>query len=561
VSFFAEMALGRLRWDLLVPFPRQDGDDRCTGDRAVADLMAFLRSELDPEALDRDGRLPAGFVEGLRARRYLALRAAPEAGGLGLSEVNTVRMLTAACGWSVAVGFMLAIQNGIGAGTHEPNLEPGPLRDLIRRRVAGGALFGMADTEPAGAGNSDRTTTATPVGDAYVLDGEKIFIGNGPLADTLVVSARIGDGVGLLCFDTDTPGFAVRSTQEYLGLRGLPSGALSLRGVRVPAAQQVTRPGRSWRETPGLADTVARGRLYLMAAPALAITRLCARWSREFAGRRRVDGRALGSYEQVQRMVASTLSETYALESVIDWILLGRPEETRAEQVAAKNITSVTCWRAVDRTLSLLGGEGLETVASKARRGAPTLPVERFFRDARALRVAGGVDFLVDLYAARSGLFEPHYAGEGQVDALTARAPAVDAAGLSPRNREYLEHVRSGSTELARTCVRLRRRYPDPERLYERQNLVLTLHRIASELFTMSVTLARAAAQGTSPGWAPAQALAEVYCGEARHRLADWWGRVQEPDTADHRRLSDAWIGAADPWLETLLDATGALDR
>jgi hypothetical protein len=54
--------------------------------------------------------------------------------------------------------------------------------------------------------------------------------------------------------------------------------------------------------------------------------------------------------------------------------------------------------------MSLLAAEGAETAHSKTRRGAPALPVERLFRDARVLRITGGVDFTVDLWAAEAML-------------------------------------------------------------------------------------------------------------------------------------------------------------
>ena len=100
--------------------------------------------------------------------------------------------------WSVPVGWCLAIQNGLGAGAYLPLLPAGPLRDLIARRVSEGAIFSDADTDPSGASNELRSTTAvlTADGSAYVINGEKICIGNGPVADFLVVSATVNDADG-----------------------------------------------------------------------------------------------------------------------------------------------------------------------------------------------------------------------------------------------------------------------------------------------------------------------------------------------------------------------------
>src|SRR4051794_23490484 len=145
-GFLAGLCAGRFRWNLLHPFPRQDADERRIGDAAVAHLQRFLTTHVDPEAIEAGGDLPDGLLDELRRRGYLALRMGAELGGLGLSFPNAFRVVEAAMSWSVPVGWCLAIQNGLGAGAYLPLLPDGPLRDLIARRVAEGAIFSDADT-------------------------------------------------------------------------------------------------------------------------------------------------------------------------------------------------------------------------------------------------------------------------------------------------------------------------------------------------------------------------------------------------------------------------------
>jgi alkylation response protein AidB-like acyl-CoA dehydrogenase len=205
-GFLAGLCAGRFHWDLVHPFPRQDADDRATGDAVVAEMHQFLATHVDPDEL--------------------------ELGGLGLSFPNAFRVIEAAMSRAVPVGWCLAIQNGLGAGAYLPLLPAGPLREEIARRVAEGAVFADADTEPSGASNELRSTTATITADgaAYVIEGEKICIGNGPVADFLVVSATVDDAGGerVECFflDTSSPGFSVASAQEFMGLKGASIGAL-----------------------------------------------------------------------------------------------------------------------------------------------------------------------------------------------------------------------------------------------------------------------------------------------------------------------------------------------
>jgi alkylation response protein AidB-like acyl-CoA dehydrogenase len=542
-GFLAGLCGGRFHWDLVHPFPKQDTDDRRAGDAVLSELRRFLSTHVDPDAIEDSGALPDWLLDELRSRRYLALRMDPELGGLGLSVPNAFRVIEAAMSWAVPVGWCLAIQNGLGAGAYLPLLPDGPLRDLIARRVAEGAVFGDADTEPAGASNERRTTTATITADGsvYVIDGEKICIGNGPVADFLVVSATVDDAEGerveYFFLETSTAGFSVRSAQEFIGLKGARIGALSFDSVRVPREQMLTLPEDVDTEF----EVNRPARMYIVSAPALAIAKLCAHWSREFVNRRAIDGLPLGSYDAIQNIVAATLADVFAIESIAEWCLLAEsredPDDFRLEQSAAKNLTSVACWRVVDRTVSLLAAEGLETARSKAARGAQPLPVERALRDARALRVAGGVDFLLDKYFGETVVLSRvrDASDPARIDGAPG-APAV----LSARNREHLRFIDAEIAAFPAACRRVLRDGPLPDRI------PIHMNRIANELLTMAVTLSRAATLAAE-GQGEVQALADVYCAAARHRLARWWRQAADADEPDYGTVARNWLADGRP--------------
>jgi alkylation response protein AidB-like acyl-CoA dehydrogenase len=544
-GFLAGLCAGRFRWEAVHPFPRQDAADREAGDAVLAELRQFLMTRVDPDQIDATGELPDEFLDQLRRRGYLALRVDPKLGGLGLSFANAFRVITASMSRAVPVGWCLAIQNGLGAGAYLPLLPPGPLRDLVTRRVAEGAIFSDADTEPSGASNELRSTTATLAADGsgYVIDGEKICIGNGPVADFLVVSATVNDlggqRVEYFFLDTSSPGFSVRSAQEFMGLKGARIGALTFDHVYVPREHMLALPAGVDTEF----EVNRPARMYIVSAPALAIAKLCAHWSREFVGRRRIDGLPLGGYDAIQRIVAATLADAFAIESVAEWCLLGEsregPDDFRLEQSAAKNITSTTCWRVVDRTMSLLAAEGLETARSKAARGAQPLPVERALRDARALRIAGGVDFLLDKFFGETVVLSRVREADGPSQAGRAHpAPGV----LSDRNREHLRFLAAEIAAFPEACRGLLGEGPLTDRV------PMLANRIANELLTMSVTLARAATL-SDEGQAGVQDLADVYCAAARHRLANWWRRAADGDEPDYRRVAASWLRAGQPEL------------
>ncbi|TQC41324.1 acyl-CoA dehydrogenase [Rhodococcus sp. WS4] len=552
---------GRLPWDLLRPFPDQDPADRAAGDEVLGRFDDLLRAWIDPAEVDRSGQLPDGFLEALTAGGFLALTICPQLGGWGLSLFNAFRVVERAASRCMPVAFTVAVSNGFGSGSYLAALPDGPLKDMIAQRVAAGIVSAGADAEAAGTANARRTTTAVPTADgsAYVLNGEKLFIGNGPVADLLDVSATVvaddgSESVQLFFVDTRSPGFSVAARHEFMGLRGATIGALRLDDVRVPAEHLLAESDAGWRMRPGerttsddaptgdaaldLGELATLGRALVILPSALAVARNCLEWSIDFVGRRSIDGRSLDDYTAIQDALASTAADVFTIESIAAWGLLGRTRaDTQPDLTAAKNLTSLACWRAVDRTMSLLGAEGYETAHSKARRGARPLPVERAFRDARALRVAGGVDFMLDKWTAESALASCYYAesGAGTEYLESTGGPRIDDEWLSPRCRDHLVFVAENARSLAEACTRSTRTRRRDE-LFEDQCTITALGRIGSELLGMSIVLARAAGLAES-GHDQALSLADISCAAAHRRVRDAWASLaDEPPCADTSR-------------------------
>ncbi|GAA3815306.1 hypothetical protein GCM10022226_40070 [Sphaerisporangium flaviroseum] len=544
-SFLDDLATGGIDWDLYLPFPTQNPAEKKAEEDFAEEVAEFVRSNVDPDEVDRTGALPKGLVDDLRARGYFRLRNGAGLGGFELSHHGAFRVFERAAAWSVPVGQLLAIQNAVGAAALLAALPPGPLHDFVRGRVADGVVSAFAGTEPAGANNAWPGTTATPADDgaSYLLHGEKLYTGNGDIAELLALTVTLpgaGDDrrVGVAFVDTGSPGFRVTSHLEFMGSKGLPNAALRLDGVRIPREHVLAgEPGQP-RFPASIGPIALLSAVHFNAAPALAIARQCVRWSREFLARRAVNGRGLAGYEQIQRLATASLADLYAIDTVVRWCLLGGgPSKRWFELSLAKNICTTVAWRIVDRTVSLLGGEGLETAPGKRRRGATAAPVERLFRDARGLRVSGNVDFLLDIQAGRL-VMARFFAGPH--DPLDR--PEPQPGGLSPANHRHLRAASAGIGRLARTCSELAARYPDPAALDERQHILGLIGKITAELLTMCAVLSRAA-HGD-------QDLAHAHCAGARDRLESLWRLLDDRDSADEpdfAGISDSWLAGRSP--------------
>ncbi|MEV8033711.1 acyl-CoA dehydrogenase family protein [Streptomyces sp. NPDC086182] len=559
-SFLEEVYQGRFRWDLVRGFPVQDPEDARTGDHLIGELTALLRDRVDPDETDSRRRLPDGLLDELGRRGYFALQAAPSLGGHGLSHYNTFRMVAAAASVSTPVALSLAIENALGASAFLSVVPKGPLRDLLTDVVRRGGRSASADSEPEGAANQRRSTTATRIDgtEDYLLNGRKVFVGHAPVAEVVSVSATVredgADRVRMFFVRTDSPGVTCGVWHEYMGIKGFPNGWLEFRDVRVPGELMLVErdAGHAVRTTPATARLVGRGRMHLIAAPSLAVARLCVGWMRDFAARRIIDGRPLAQYEEVQRQLADSLADTFAVETMAQWCLL--PDDgsgtlnLRFEQNAVKNASSLLSWGIADRTMSLLAGEGYETAASKRRRGAPPVPLERFTRDLRNLRISGGVDFQIDNWIGKLSILSYYYPEPEDADALLSEdgtEPDLTGAVLDPRNLDHLRYAAAETRRFGRTCLQLARSHPDREELASRERVLILLAGIAREILGMSLVLARASAMSGS-GDESAQPLADVFCSAARHRVDDLRRRLDAPPGPDFAAVSAGWMAGTE---------------
>ncbi|OHV27588.1 MULTISPECIES: acyl-CoA dehydrogenase family protein [Pseudofrankia] len=546
-SFIDALASGRLPWELFAAFPEPGPRETAAGDEFLAQFGPFVDGWVDGDELDRTRIWPDGLLEELRDRGYFQLTAPAELGGRGLSPYNLIRVVVRAARRSMGVGQMLCVQNGIAASALLPAVPAGPLHDFLRAEIAAGSVSGFGDTDPAGQNNTlpAATATLTEDGSSYLLRGEKLFIANAGIADVLGVSATVtepdGPRAGVFFLTTGTPGFEVVAPNDFIGVNGL-SASFRLNDVRVPREHAILGDGAA-RLPRTIALQGLYGRTALGAAGSLAVIRNCLEYCAEFLSRRRIDGRGLAEYDKVQRIVAGVLAAEFAVESAVRWTTLDPgPEDRSFELYVTKNLATALAWRASDRTVALLGGEGIETAQSKRRRGAAAHPVERYHRDARVLRTVGNVDYVNDLRAGQ--LVLAHYGDPGEEGAAGAfSVPDLSGADLSAANRRHLSAAADLFQNLHRTCRRLADRHGDPAEPGERQEPVILVGELATELFGICAVLGRAARSGG----AAEQDLADVYATAAGFRVADLTRRLateQEPNPPDYAKISRAWLAA-----------------
>src|SRR3990167_7662579 len=245
-SFVGDLFTGKVRWDLVFPYPDQEPADKKIGDEFLKKLESFLKTNLDADAVDRTGIIPDSVMKGLADLGCFGIKIPKEYGGLGFSQINynrAVAMVASHCG-STAV--LLSAHQSIGVPQPLKMFGTPEQKKKYLPRFAKGAISAFALTEPEiGSDPANMMTTATPVdnGSSYLINGQKLWCTNGNIADVLIVMAKtppkIVNGkeksqITAFIVEKNMPGFEVVHRCTFMGLKGIQNGLLRFNNVKVP---------------------------------------------------------------------------------------------------------------------------------------------------------------------------------------------------------------------------------------------------------------------------------------------------------------------------------------
>ena len=571
-GFVAELFMGRLPLELVFPFPQQSSEDKSAGDEILATLKTFLAEHVDADAIDREKEIPVMVYKGLAEMGLMGIKLPKEYGGLGLSQVNYNRIIQLIASHCASTAVMLSAHQSIGVPQPLKIFGSPAQKEKYLPRLAAGEVSAFALTEPGvGSDPSSMTTLATPTedGEAYLINGEKLWITNGPVADLLIVMARSNDPaeerpeITAFIVEGNQDGLSTAHRCDFMGLKGVQNGLLSFENVRVPKENILVGLGQGLRLA---LSTLNTGRLTLPAA-AGGTMKQAIRMVREWSKQRVQWGAPVGHHEAVAARIARMAADTLAVES-LTWLtsaLADRGDtDIRLEAALAKLYCTETMWKTVDSALQVRGGRGYETADSLAGRGEAPMPMERMLRDARINLIIEGTSEIMKLFIAREAL-DPHLKIAG-ASATSARVNFVQAAKYYarwypklwlprraipqaktlPRSlKRHLRFVERASRMLARDLFHMLLRHR--QGLQRKQQVLGRLVDSGAELFAMTAVLARAAAPDRPVG---CEALADLFCRQARRRIKGWHKEIYcNDDRFAYRRARDLLDGGY-PWLE-----------
>jgi acyl-CoA dehydrogenase len=366
-----------------------------------ADNVDALVHDESREAVDEACR---GFVKRLGTAGFTRYCVRSDQGGMHADfDVRSISILRESLArFDGLADFAFAMQ-GLGSGAISLAGSSGLQSRYLPKIARGEAIAAFALSEPeAGSDVAAMRCRARADGDHYVLDGEKTWISNGGIADFYCVFARTqapnvradgttaAAGISAFVVDAATPGFSIAQRIDLAAPH--PMATIAFDHCRIPALQRIGPEGDGFKIAMRTLDIFRTS----VAAAALGFGQRALDEAISQARSRHMFGRSLGDFQMTQVSLADMATEMDAARLLTyraAW-LRDTGKRVTKEAAMAKMTATETAQRVIDRALQLFGARGVTAGT----------PVEKLYRDIRALRIYEGATEVQKLIIAREVL-------------------------------------------------------------------------------------------------------------------------------------------------------------
>lgn len=249
----------------------------------------------------------------------------------------------------------------------------------LPRVISGQSIAAMGMSEPgAGTDVMGMRSSAEKRGNSYILNGSKIWITNGTMADVYLVYAKVQGKVTAFIVERGMPGFTNGPKIDKCGMRGSQMCQLFFDNVEVPAENMLGIEGKG---AVHMMRNLEIERITL-SAMAVGIAEQCVDLMIKYGKDRVAFGQPINQYGQIQRYIAESFAETEAAKALTYAVArkVAPGTQNRVGTDAAKLFSTPVSKRAADNAMQVMGGMGYSR----------DMPVERLWRDAKLLEIGGG---------------------------------------------------------------------------------------------------------------------------------------------------------------------------
>jgi acyl-CoA dehydrogenase family member 9 len=563
-SFVQSLCMGQILEEMLVPFPEMNPAEKETLGQVLSAVNQLLSGrEKEFREWDRKGEMPASFLEELKSFGLFGLIIPEEFGGMGFGTSAYSRVLQEIATHDGSVALTVGAHSSIGMrglllfGTDAQK------KRWLPRLASGEMIAAFCLTEPgAGSDAAAVRTSAVRDGNDWVLNGEKLWITNGGIAQFYTVFAKTpdpGDGgkahMTAFVVTSDLPGVSHGPHEDKMGIRASNTTTVRFEDVRLTADHVLGGVGKGFKAAMKILNS---GRTGLGGGCVGGMKRLLQLATRQ-AKERKQFGKPISEFGLLKQKVGGMVVDCYASESVVSMVsgLIDQGYQDYAVEAAiSKVFATEALWRAADEALQIAGGNGFMR----------EYPYEKVVRDARINRIFEGTNDILRLFialtavnqvaaqlkdvaASMRGVLNDPIKGFGVLSdyALKHAAFRTGLLGekanfklLHPALKDHAEQFEEQSREVAWAADRLLRRHG--RAIVDKQFALRRLADILIDLFVMACTLSRVNAAVEKKGEAQAAReleMVRVLARDVRSRVRGNLRRMDVNEDETVKSLAD----------------------
>lgn len=570
IGFMHALCMGRIAEDLILPFPKL-GEEETETLHSVIDAVSQLLKprQASFREWDRDGEFPAEFIEEIKAFGLFGL-VIPEAyGGMAMGSAAYSRTLQEVARYDASVAVTVGAHSSIGMkglllfGTEEQK------QRWLPRLATGEMVAAFCLTEPgAGSDAASIKTQAVRDGDDWVLNGSKLWITNGGIADFFTVFAKTPSEGGrgkmtAFIVTKDLPGVSISPHEDKMGLRASSTTSVYFDNVRVPHFNVLGDVGHGFKVAMRILNSGRTG----LGGGAVGMMKQAIALTTKQANERVQFGKPIREFGLVKLKVGKMVVSCYAAEAAVNMVaglIDGGEEEYAVEAAISKVFASEALWETVDEALQTAGGNGYMC----------EFPYERMLRDCRINRIFEGTNDILRLFIALTamrdvggqlqelsstlkGVFDAPIKGFGVLSdyamkhvSLVTGFRSSTFSKLHPALKDQAGIFEVSMQDLARASDRILRKHG--RKIIEKQLATKRLADIMIDLFVFACVLSRVDTAINDLGLEAAQrelAIANVFARQARGRIQRNFGLIDDNDDEELKALAnDAFSAERYQW-------------
>ncbi|MGB3490377.1 MAG: isovaleryl-CoA dehydrogenase [Xanthobacteraceae bacterium] len=372
-----------------------------TADAIRETVRDFSANEIAPRAdeIDKTNQFPRDLWPKIGEVGLLGITVEEEYGGAGLGYLEHCLAMEEISRASASVGLSYGAHSNLCVNQIRRNGNEAQKRKYLPKLISGEHVGALAMSEPgAGSDVVSMKTRAEKKGDRYVLNGNKMWITNGPIAETLVVYAKTDPnagprGITAFLIEKGMKGFSTAQKLDKLGMRGSDTGELVFEDCEVPEENVLGQVGRGVNV---LMSGLDYERTVLAAGP-LGIMQACLDVAVPYVHERKQFGQPIGTFQLVQGKVADMYVTMNACRAYVYSVAKAcdRGETTREDAAGAILYAAEKATQCALDAIQLLGGNGYIN----------DYPTGRLLRDAKLYEIGAGTSEIRRMLIGRE-LFE-----------------------------------------------------------------------------------------------------------------------------------------------------------